>query len=81
MIIEQGALVALTISLVQIIKKIDFINERFLPLASLLIGFALHAIYGIYAGMPAVEIIFYGLMVGTAAAGTFDLGKKTVLGK
>ena len=81
MIIEQGVLVALTIAMMQIIKEGKFINERFLPLASLLLGLLLNGLLGLSSGMPITETIFYGLMIGTAAAGTFDFGKKTVLGK
>lgn len=81
MIVEQTTMVALTIAIVQITKGTNVLNERYYPALAVLIGLALNLLYGLYAGMGVIESVIYGLMIGTAAAGTFDFGKKTVMGR
>ena len=66
---------ALTISLVEIIKKTEVVPypKRVMPLISFTVGLGLSLILKLS--------LLEGLMVGAAAAGTYDLIKKTALGQ
>jgi len=70
-------LVALTIGLVEVIKRINIIQERFLPAISLIIGSILYvSLNGI-----SVKTLIIGIAIGLSSSGLFDIGKKTILGK
>ena len=65
----------LTIALVQIIKMTELVPyaKRVMPLIALGLGLGLSIAFDLS--------ILEGLMVGASAAGTYDLVKKTALGK
>jgi len=70
-------LVALTIGLVEVIKRINIIQERFLPAISLIMGSILYvSLNGI-----SVKTLIIGIAIGLSSSGLFDIGKKTILGK
>jgi hypothetical protein len=71
--IYQGvSLVAVIVGLTEVIKKVG-LPIRFVPLLS--------AVLGVLAGQLFLKDWFLGLVFGLSAAGTFDVAKKTVLGK
>lgn len=74
--ITFGVLTAITVGLVQIIKKFK-VSSRFIPLFAILVGVCLCWLAGV--AMP--QLIFAGLVVGLTASGLYDVGKKTVLDK
>ena len=77
-VITIAVLTAVTTGIVQAIKTLG-ISSRFLPLVSIVVGFGLTLIATRFVLTP--ENIIGGIGVGLAAAGLFDFGKKTILGK
>jgi len=75
----EAVIVGIVIGLVQAIKKTNIIADRFIPLVSVIIGLLITFVSNITGGQ--VEWVQYGLMFGLMAAGLFDVGNKTVLGK
>jgi len=71
-------LVALTIGLVEVVKKLG-IGVKFLPLVAIVIG----VVFAITSNISGefVENVFQGFIIGLTSAGLFDVTKKTVLGK
>ena len=65
----------LTIALVEIIKRTEVVPyaKRVMPVVALGIGLGLAFVFNLG--------LLEGLMVGASAAGTYDLVKKTALGK
>jgi len=73
--ITLAVLVALTIGLVEVIKRLKLLQERFLPAVSLIMGSILYvSLNGI-----SVRTIVLGIAIGLSASGLFDIGKKTIL--
>ena len=68
-----ATLSAATYVLVEVIKRINVISDRFLPALSILIGVGLGIVY-------KVDVLL-AVLIGASACGIYDLGKKTVAGK
>lgn len=69
---EIGMIIAVVIALVELMKRMEFVSTKFLPLASLLLG--------VFAGLIYLEgelkeKVFYGMMIGLSASGLFDQTK------
>jgi len=71
----RAALSAATLAIVEVVKRVDVIPqpERWLPLVSLTVGVAL----GLFYKLDLLEAI----MIGTAANGVFELGKRSIAGR
>ena len=69
-------LIALTIALTAVVRITKLIPTRFLPVVSLVLGI----VVGQSAGF-SVDSLLTGALIGTSAAGLFDVAKLSVLGK
>ena len=70
--VEVGVMIAVIVALVEMIKRIDLLPVKYLPLFSLVLGMLGGLIY--WDG-SLKEQIFYGMMTGLAASGLFDQSK------
>ncbi|MGG0718659.1 holin [Robertmurraya massiliosenegalensis] len=69
---ELAVIVAVVMALTEFVKRMEIINNKYLPAISLVLGI----VAGIfYVGGTAQEQIMYGLMIGLSAAGLFDQTK------
>lgn len=64
---EIGIFIALTTAIVEMIKQIDFLPSRFLPVLSLVIG----GLFGYFAGLDFVTT----LTIGLSASGFYSAQK------
>jgi len=69
---EVAILIAVVTALTELIKRSNYVQSRFLPSISLVIGTVIGAFY---LDMPLKERILYGMIIGLAAAGLFDQSK------
>ncbi|MDC3413950.1 holin [Terrihalobacillus insolitus] len=68
--IELGVIVAVIIGIGQIAK--EFIPKKFMPIVSLVLG----VVAGVVFLEGAIEEkVFYGIAIGLAASGLFDVAK------
>lgn len=68
--INTEYLIPITIAIVEIIKRTEWIGDKLMPLVSVVVGFVLGYFYGLE--------ILSSLVVGLAASGLYDLGKPAV---
>lgn len=68
----------IVIALVQLIKKTITVNNRYLPLISLLIGIFVGFLAWPFTELDAVLRLWSGGFAGLAASGLYSLGKKTI---
>lgn len=68
-----ATLSAATYVIVEVIKRINFVSDRFLPAIAIVVGVGLGIAY-------KVDILL-AILIGASACGIYDLGKKTVAGK
>ena len=72
-ILEPAIQVAIIIGIVEVIKRLELLDTRFLFLLDLAIGLCMGiAIYYVYLGWHPVLAIGAGFVLGTLAAGTFS---------
>ena len=65
-------IVAVVISLLEVVKKLEIVNKKYIPLIALAIGI----IAGLfYVDGTIKEQVFYGIMIGLTACGLFDQSK------
>jgi len=75
-LISFGALIVITIGVVEVIKRALKLDTRYIPLVALVVGFGLNLVAGYTSfGLTVVA----GLAVGLSAVGLFD--QKKILGK
>ena len=67
---ELVIIVAVVTGLVEVAKKVG-LPSKYAPLLAIVFGLG----GGIYAATEVKEIVFYGLIIGLAASGLFDLAK------
>ena len=72
-LLSFGVLVLLTIGLTEVAKRALKLNERFVPLAALVLGFIL-CLVGNLTNITPLTILM-GIAVGLSASGLFDNGK------
>ncbi len=65
-LLDEAAVAAVTIGLVQLLKK--YINARFVPLSSVVIAVVL----ALVAGGPSLESGIKGIIIGLTASGLYD---------
>lgn len=68
----------IVIALVQLIKKTITVNNRYLPLISLLIGILVGFLAWPFTDLDVVLRLWSGGFAGLAASGLYSLGKKTI---
>lgn len=69
---DLAIIIAVVMSVTQLIKGLEFIPKKYLPVISLLLGL----VAGLFYVDGAVkEQIMYGLMIGLSASGLFDQSK------
>lgn len=79
--LSMMVVMALTVGLVEVVKRMEAVPVRFLPVIALLVGVALAAVGGSAVGLSSWrEVIVAGLMAGLSAMGLYS-GGKTVLEK
>ena len=66
------------IALVQLIKKTVTVNNRYLPLISLLTGLLVGSIAWPFTELDVVLRLWSGGFAGLAASGLYSLGKRTI---
>lgn len=76
MTIEVGVLIAITIGIVEVLKKIDTIPSKYIPVLAIIVGVLLTLISGYE---PASGLIT-GLIVSLSAMGLYS-GSKSTIGK
>ncbi|SDC60037.1 Bacteriophage A118-like holin, Hol118 [Terribacillus halophilus] len=69
------------VALVQLIKKTVAVNNRYLPLISLLIGLLVGSLAWPFTEMDLVLRLWSGGFAGLAASGLYSLGKRTIPNK
>ena len=67
-------IIPLTMILTQIIKGFE-VDTRWLPVAAVVIGGALGALFGSYYQVDYLEHIVSGMVYGASAAGLYDVGE------
>lgn len=68
------ALSTLVVLAVEVVKSMNIISKRYLPLISILIGISLSQVIGIYLleGTNLVEFALAGFVSGVVASGLYD---------
>lgn len=69
---DIALIIAVVMAATQLIKNLEFITKKYLPVVSLLLGL-LAGIF--YLDGNIQEQIMYGLMIGLSASGLFDQSK------
>lgn len=80
-ILETGGAVALTIGVLEGIKRLEYVSAKFIPLIGLVVGILicwLGSAGGVLAIEGTADIIWYGLMTGLMSCGLFS-GTKNIL--
>lgn len=72
--VAQVALVAVTVGLVEVIKRTNIVADRFIPLVSIVVGIALAFVY---PGISIAVTVLSGIVIGLSASGLYS-GTKTV---
>lgn len=81
-LIENSLILIAVVILVEVIKYV--INDkykRYLPLISVIIGILAQVSYDYMTIGFTADSFFYGVIIGGAAAGIYDVATKTVLNK
>lgn len=69
---EIALIVAVVVALLEVVKKLDVVNKKYIPVVALAIGIVAGLFY---MDGTVKEQIFYGLMIGLTACGLFDQSK------
>ena len=75
--ITTGLLVALLIAVLEVIKKVEFVDHKFIPIMSLGLGILIGIFY---SGFDIKEGILYGVMLGVSAVGLYSGATNVVEG-
>ena len=75
--ITTGLLVALLIAVLEVIKKVEFVDHKFIPIRSLGLGILIGIFY---SGFDIKEGILYGVMLGVSAVGLYSGATNVVEG-
>jgi uncharacterized membrane protein len=82
-LVETSLMVAVTIGILEIIKRSNIIMAKFIPAIGLIVGIIVCAL-GAAAGVLPVDgwskVIWYGIITGLMACGLFS-GVKNTVGK
>ena len=76
---EMNVLIApLVMVLVEAIKRTERIDNKWLPMVAILIGFLCGIAWAIYEPQMAFVHLLQGALFGASAAGLYDLGKSAM---
>lgn len=75
---DIALIIAVVMAVTQLIKSLEFMTNKYLPVVSLLLGL-LAGIF--YLDGNIQEQIMYGLMIGLSASGLFDQSKIITKGR
>ena len=67
-----------TLIIVELLKRIEELDNNWLPMISVGIGLSLGAVFGLYYGGDLFQHIFLGGVYGAAASGIYDTAKTNV---
>lgn len=70
-------LAPITTGMIEVVKRTANIQERYLPLVSLLSGVAIAVLIAIGTGQDIVQYILVGVVGGLSSAGLYDQKKIT----
>ena len=70
-------LAPITTGMIEVVKKTANIQERYLPLVSLLSGIAIAVLIALGTGQDIVQYILVGVIGGLSSAGLYDQKKIT----
>lgn len=76
--ITDVVVVAVIIGLVQLVKQLAWVQEKYMPLLSVVLGIIAGFVY--FEGEVAVKVM-YGIILGLSAAGLFDQTKIVTKGE
>ena len=71
------ALAPITTGMIEVVKRTANIQERYLPLVSLLSGIAIAVVIALGTGQDIVQYILVGVIGGLSASGLYDQSKIT----
>ena len=71
------ALAPITTGMIEVVKRTANIQERYLPLVSLLSGIAIAVLIALGTGQDIVQYILVGVIGGLSASGLYDQKKIT----
>ena len=79
-LINNAVLVAvilapITTGIIEVVKQTLNINNRFLPILSLLVGIFVAVAIALGTGQDVVQFILVGIVGGLSASGLYDQGK------
>ena len=64
-----------TLVIVEAIKRMDFLNKKFIPALSVVIGVATSVVIAAFLGLPLVVGVFYGIIYGAGTTGAYKAVK------
>ena len=70
-------LAPITTGMIEVVKRTANIQERYLPLVSLLSGVAIAVLIALGTGQDIVQYILVGVIGGLSASGLYDQSKIT----
>ncbi len=73
--IEQSVLIAINMSLTEVVKRLDILNPKLMPVVSLCIGILLAVFYN---GGDIKTAVFSGIVIGLSTSGLYS-GSKNVI--
>jgi hypothetical protein len=80
-LIETGGAVVITIGILEVLKRMDIVNTKYIPLLGLIVGIlvcGLGAAAGVLPVIGWANIVWYGITTGLMACGLFSGVKNTV---
>jgi len=75
--VEFSVMIAVIMAVAEIIKRLDVINVKYIPIVNLAIGVLL-AVF--YSDLGFSEAIIDGILVGLSASGLYSCGKNVIEG-
>lgn len=73
--------IALIMALAEMIKRLDIVPKKFIPLIDVILGVVSGlAVFGYYLGLGTIKGVILGLAIGLSACGLFS-GVKNISGK
>jgi len=71
-------IIPITLIIVEILKRAELVNAKYLPIVAVLFGALAGLAFGINYQVDLFEHIFMGIVFGASASGIYDTGKTVV---
>jgi hypothetical protein len=68
-------IIPVTLIIVQLLKRIEKLDNNYLPFIAVSLGLVMGLLYGLYYNQDLFVHAFYGLVYGASASGIYDVGK------